>query len=298
MATSRHAEPVRIVDETPGVASLFENADRGTLKSHISECGLKRAVRRFGGEDAVEAFVEGVLEAEGRAYDVDEVRLVEDGSSLAMSDDVEAPALLVLPDEALLFVGADPTSTARTFPLFAFTVERTAPVPTPTTAEEALDLLKPGVVREAIDEREVVSRQGEWFLVSTDRVPIGRTWSPGREGASPLGNHVPTEYGFAVDEALFVERFHEAVPSAPSSLRSVPEILEAVRGWNDSTLDRPSYDLVQEIGETVFVRGSVRHRHRDHGNLDAGGRWREAHTHDVDVYTGDDVDGDFRVMLD
>lgn len=298
MATSSHAEPVRIVDETPDVPSLFENATRGTFREHIAICGLKRAVRRFGGEATVEAFVEGVLEADWRGYHVDEARLVEDGSSLAMSDDVVAPVLLALPDETLLFVGADPTSTARTFPLFAFTVERTAPVPTPTTAEEALDLLKPGAVREALDDREVVSRQGEWFLVATDRVPVGGTWSPGREGASPLGNHVPTEYGFAVDESLFVERFHEAVPSAPSSLKSVPEILETVRKWDNSTLDRPGYELVQEIGDTVFVRGSVRHRHRDHGNLDAGGRWREAHTHDVDVYTADDVDGDFRVMLD
>lgn len=83
----------------------------------------------------------------------------------------------------------------------------------------ALELLRPGDVRLAFEDDDPPQRKGEWWLLPTRKVPVGSTWKPGLQsrpfGPSPLGNHVPTEYGFGVTDDVFMERFEEIAPEAP-----------------------------------------------------------------------------------
>lgn len=51
----------------------------------------------------------------------------------------------------------------------------------------------------------------------------------------------------------------------------------------------PEWDAIREIADEIFVRGTLRHRDRDHYVEHLEDQWHEAQTHDVDVFTGDDV---------
>jgi hypothetical protein len=166
------------------------------------------------------------------------------------------PVLLAFPDESLFFVGRDPTATAQTIPLFGFVIERGSPYPTPSTAKEALDLLRPGKVREAFEtDGPTPARQGEWFLLPTDLVPVSSVFKPGVNarpyGPSPLANHIPREYAFTVPDDVFVERFHEISPTAPDSIVEPPEAIDWLyrqRFFDDSeTLEIP--DAIPEWDE-------------------------------------------------
>jgi len=237
-------------------------------------------------------FVNTVLVELGKDVEVADARLVD---MIGPTDDVEFGDLLIFTDESLLFVGSDPTA-ADAVPLFAFAVEPYEPVPGPDSARDALDLLKPDAVQQAIEQEEYdPTRQGEWWLRPTQQVPLGTTFSPGVSsrpyGPSPLGNHVPREYGFGVKDRVFIERFHERAPKAPSTLGSIPEIIQ----WTARQQRKhrppdyaPDWSDIREIGEQVFVRGTLRHRENDHFVENVGEDWHEAQTHNIDVYTGDD----------
>lgn len=201
--------------------------------------------------------------------------------------------LLVWPDETLMFVGSDPTASGP--PWFAYTISPFEPVPAPTDAQAALDRLKPPAVRDVVHEEGFVpQRQGEWWLRPTELRPTGETFRPGsaaqRHPPSPLGSHVPTEWGISASDAQFMSRAREAV-DLPSSVATVPEVVE----WSVRQINKPDSDLrwhdVRQWANDVLVRGTIRHRDGDHPMEKVGTEWHLAETHDLECYTADDIEG-------
>lgn len=257
------------------------------------------------------AFVKALLPEVGKDDFVDDrrqvhhyeqlkqVRLVDELDA-AQTEDVDLAVLFALPDESLLFVGSDPTA-ADTSPFFGFIIEPFEPVPAPATAQDALDLLRPGTVRDAFAEGDEPDRQGEWWLLPTQRVPVGERYKPGVNarpyGPSPLGNHVPREWGMTTPVDEFMSGARERA-TLPDSVATPPEVVEWVHRQQlrvptpDSALD---WDDIQELAGEILVRGTLRHRENDHFVENLGDDWHLAITHDMEVYTGDDVG---RVVLD
>jgi hypothetical protein len=276
---------LRIVDESdsheigdePTLPTAYEDAEEVDLSAYASYSFPK--------------FISAVLEAVGKDFDGSEVRLVDE---IDDPDDVHFGLLLAAPDESLLFVGSDPTA-KDSIPWFAFTIERHEPIPAPDTAQDALDLLKPPQVQDIEHEDDwLPNRHGEWWLYPTNCVPAGTVFTPGVQstpyGPSPLGNHVPREYAFTVTDRAFMDTFHEAV-SAPSSLATPEEAIE----WTARQIqkphvdDHPNWADIRSFGGDIIVRGSVRHRDNDHFVENLGDIWHKAATHDIEVYTGDEV---------
>jgi hypothetical protein len=232
---------------------------------------------------------------------LDDIRLVDELNP-DETDDVDLGLLFALPDESLLFVGSDPTA-KDTRPLFGFVVEPFAPFPAPTSAQDALDLLRPGAVREAFArDGDEPDRQGEWWLLPTDKVPTSLVYKPGVDsrpyGPSPLGNHVPREYGFTTREPDFLDAVRERVPALPDSVQSAPEVMEWVHRQHQKRPTpeyAPEWDTIQDAAGEILVRGTLRHRENDHFVENAGDDWHSAQTHDMNVYTADEFD---RVVLD
>lgn len=231
---------------------------------------------------------------------LDELRVVDD-LDVDETDDVDEAVLFALPDESLLFLGADPTAKDTT-PLFAFIVEPFAPIPAPTSAQDALDLLRPGQVRDAFQEGDEPDRQGEWWLLPTRKVPIGETFEPGVNsrpfGASPLANHVPREWGMTVSTTEFMDGVRDRVDELPDSIITPPEVVE----WTHRQHQRvptpeyaPEWGEIQDLAGEILVRGTLRHRDDEHFVESLGETWHVAETHDMDVYTADEFD---RVVLD
>ncbi|MFW5900868.1 MAG: hypothetical protein ACOCTH_03770 [Halodesulfurarchaeum sp.] len=242
-------------------------------------------------------FVGNVAQQEGIGFENhrEDVRLLHRADWL---DDDEYGAnyglLLVWPDETLMFVGSDPTANGP--PWFAYTVDPLEPVPAPTTAQDALDRLKPPAVRDVIHEDGFVpKRHGEWWLRPTPLAPTV-TFKPGvgskPYGPSPLGNHVPTEWGITVPGDVFVQTAREAVCDyLPSSVQTPPEVIDwSVRQINKDGHDLEWHDVRQWAGD-ILVRGTVRHRDHDHPLEKLGDDWHVAETHDIEVYTADDITG-------
>lgn len=258
------------------------------------------------------AFIKALLPAVGKDDYLDDRRHVHhykqlgdlrrvDELDASATDDVDLAVLFALPDESLLFVGSDPTA-RDTAPLFGFVVEPVAPIPAPATAQEALDLLRPGQVREAFDAGVEPDRQGEWWLLPTRKVPVGATFDPGVNsrpfGASPLANHVPREWGMTVAPDEFMTCVRERVPELPASIETPPEVIEWTHRQHQK-IPTPEHVLkwedVQELAGDILVRGTLRHRENDHFVENLGEQWHVAKTHGMDVYTADEFD---RVVLD
>lgn len=247
---------------------------------------------RFGRDP--DRFVRAVASELGKDGLVDDVRLVDD-LDLEETDDVDLGALLAFPDESIMFLGSDPTA-RDSVPLFAIVIERHQPIPAPETAHDALNLLRPEDIRDAFEtEGDAPARQGEWWLLPTRKVPVGTHFQPGVNerpyGPSPLGNHVPREYGFTVPDDEFMDVVRDCVDELPSSITSPPEVIE----WVDrqhrkaSTPEfAPTWDEIQNLAGDILVRGTLRHRENDHYVEDVGEEWHSAQTHNMDVYTGDD----------
>lgn len=287
------ARQLHIVDEESEQAletprSLYEQAPESELPLDM-EIGPRP-----------DRFVEAVLEELGkpdRGVGTWNARIVDRLEDDHLGD-VDLGVLLAFPDESLMFVGSDPTA-RDAIPLFGFIIERGMPLPTPQTAQEALDLLRPGEVQEAFAEGDAPPRQGEWFLLPTELVPVGSVFKPGVKkrpfGPSPLGDHVPREYAFTITDDGFMRRFDEIAPQA----RGVNRPSEAV-GWlhRQRFFDDvgaveipdavPEWEDLQDLAGDILVRGTLRHRENDHFLENVGDRWHRAVTHDVDVYTGDD----------
>jgi hypothetical protein len=237
-------------------------------------------------------FVEEVAEAEAVEHDGHaDARLLHRQDWL---DDPEYGAdyglLLVWPDETLMFVGSDPTAAGP--PWFAYTSDPLEPVPAPDTAQEALDRLKPPTVRDVIHEDGYVpQRQGEWWLRPTPLMPTV-TFRPGVGsepwGPSPLGSHVPTEWGITVPGDVFVQTACDDT-AVPTSVQTPPELVDwAVRQVRKDEL---AWHDVRQWGDDVLVRGTIRHRDHDHPVEEIGSEWHAAETHDLEVYTADDIEG-------
>lgn len=250
-------------------------------------------LRDYEGAYSFPRFVTAVCDAIGKDYGQDDARVLD---AMPETTDINFGILLVFPDEMLLFVGSDPTANDA-IPWYAFAIEPMEPVPTPTTAQDALDLLKPPAVRDHIaDDGWIPDRHGEWWLLPTTLVPAGSVYQPGVSsrpfGASPLGNHVPREYAFTVQDDEFMERFEAVCPDAPTSIKTPTEVIQ----WTRRQLRKattpeyaPSWADIRHCADEVLVRGTVRHRDNDHFVEKLGDQWHRALTHDFEVYTGDGV---------
>jgi hypothetical protein len=247
-------------------------------------------LRDYTAEYSFPTFITAVCRETNIEGDSDSARLV---SELENPDDTDFGLLLAFPDETLMFVGSDPTA-KDSIPWFAYTIERAEPMPAPDTAQDALDRLKTPSVRDVEHEDNFLPpRHGEWWLLPCSLVPGGTVFSPGVSskpyGASPLGNHVPREYAFAVSDDEFMSRAQAEV-DLPSSIETPPELIE----WANRQIKKPHEDVlswadVRAWAGEVLVRGTLRHRDNDHfvENLDE--TWHTAGTHDIKVYTGDDM---------
>lgn len=209
--------------------------------------------------------------------------------------------LLIFPDDRRLFIGEDPTS-KETVTLFGFIVDAHEPIPLPSSVEEAVDLLKPAGVKQALEEGTTApQRQGEWWLLDTDEEPAGSAFSPGVSerpfGGSPLENHVPREYGLAVSDNEFMRRFAEACPELDGRVSTPHEAFEQVwRGWEIASFDGvelqtdlPELRDLRRLAEQIYVRGTLRHRNNEHYMEKVGEGWKIAQTHHVEVYTADNL---------
>lgn len=254
-------------------------------------------------DDDVDRFIRELSTELGKQELRNAIRRV-DSLDVDETDDVDLAELLVFPDESLLFIGSDPTA-RDAIPLFGFIVEAFAPIPKPTTAEDALDLLRPEEIRAAFEDdvEDEPARQGEWWLLPTLKVPVGTVFKPGVKarpfGPSPLGNHVPREWGMTVSDDAFMAGVRELVDELPASIDTPPEVVE----WADRQLRKvpvpeyaPTWEEIQELAGDILVRGTLRHRENDHFVEHLGETWHTAQTHDMDVYTGDDYLE--RVVLD
>lgn len=282
-------QQVRAVDpeeHRPDIETELERADEWETAAEID---LSDVCENY----TFPMFVASVLEEVGLDYDADELRMIDE---IANPEDVHFGVLLVGPDEGQLFVGSDVTA-ADAIPWFAYHIGPAEPIPAPADAREALDRLKTPEVRDVEAENGwLAPRHGEWWLLPTQMVPGGSVFKPGVSespyGPSPLGNHVPREYAFIRPDSQFMAAFREGVPQAPRSLKTPPEVLE----WTYRQVQKehppeyaPDWAKIRDWGGEVLVRGTIRHRDGDHHVHDCGDVWHKAQTHNIRVYTGDEV---------
>jgi len=275
-----HAEKTIDADDLDGAGVPLRYAD-------ATEFDLGRMTDEY----AFPRFVDAVADRDGIDADHGEARLLDRQEQI---DDPEYGAawglLLVWPDETVMFVGSDPTATGP--PWYAFTVGPTEPVPAPETAQDAADRLKPPAVRDTIAEDGFVpQRHGEWWLRPSPLAPAGTTFMPGVQrkpfGPSPLGNHVPREWGMSVTDDVFMQCARDH--GAPASASTPPEVIRwATRQVRRGDLD---WHTLRQWADDVLVRGTVRHRDHDHPVETLGEQWHAAETHDFEVYTADDITG-------
>lgn len=281
---------VRDVDAPAGTYEAGEEAFQEIQRSQYDRA-YDVNLRDYGSY-SFPRFISAVLDKVDRDYTAADARLVDEMES----PEVDFGLLLAYPDESLMFVGSDPTANDA-IPWFAFVIEPMAPIPTPKGATDALDLLKPESVKQAVYQDDYLpDRHGEWWLLPTTMVPVGDVLKPGVSsqpyGPSPLGNHVPREYAFGVSNAEFMRRFSENVDAAPDSLGTVPEVIEWT--WRQQQKVNPPDGIpdwadIRAWAREVLVRGTVRHRENDHFVENLGEQWHKATTHDIRVYTGDEV---------
>lgn len=236
-------------------------------------------------------FAEDLIEHVGIEHDLREARFAGiDGLGI----DEDLGALLVFPGDTRLFVGTD--TTARDSGWFGFLVGEPA-----ETVDDVRNLLTPDAAQDARRNGLDPHRQGEWFLVETDRTPAGTIQKPGVNsrpyGGSPLENHVPREYALGVDDATFLERAQRILPDAArvEEPHDAIEYVHQIHAFDDDPMieapdEAPWMEELREIAEDIFVRGTVRHRERDHFMASIGDEWHLAVTHDFHVYTPSDGD--------
>lgn len=242
------------------------------------------------------AFVRGILREEDLNHRFAAGRTL-DFRSMAHE---EPGALLIYPDETRVFVGRD--ETAHTRGDYGFVVKPNDPVPLPESVEEALDLLKPLGVRSQMEEQgELPPRQGEWWLLETDRTPEGSIFKGGVSerpfNGSPLESHVPTEFGFGVEDDVLANWFESQYPDVVNEGDSLQDIFSRVQKATEieelsgleANYERPTFGEIREAANGVFIRGTLRHRENDHYMERIGDEWELARTHDMEVYTADNT---------
>jgi len=241
-------------------------------------------------------FADELADHSDAGWAIEEYRVAEVYNPRTQDEALEL--LLVASDGTRMFIGEDLTARDSNG-LYGYVIQPDDRLPLVRTTQEALDLLKPAQAASAEMEDVTPIRQGEWFLVPTDEVPvsdhISGEVSQRPFGGSPLENHVPTEYALGVDEDEFVRRFEAACPELEGRFDTPQEVFQRVQQAfeiaqvEDVELetDVPSFDSVREMAEPIFVRGTLRHRENDHYMERIGEDWHLAVTHDVDVFTID-----------
>lgn len=278
----------------------YDETASGTLVRELDrvyEDAAEVDLHDYGSSYSFPRFISAVCKRAGLDLDADDARLVDE---IHDPDDVHFGILLALPDESLLLAGSDPTA-KDSIPWFTFVVKRHQPMLAPRSAQEALDMLKPPTVQSIEHEDDwLPNRHGEWWLLPTNCVPAGTIFTPGVQstpyGPSPLGNHVPREYAFTVSDHKFMEQFHTQA-DAPETVSTPPEAIDwAARQQQKPHIDdAPTWTDIRELAGDVLVRGTVRHRDNDHFVENLGEVWHKAQTHDVEVYTGDEVATDIHL---
>lgn len=193
------------------------------------------------------------------------------------------------------FVGRD--ETASNAGIFGFAVTPGEPVPFVSSVDEALQLLEPVPVTEAVEDcDDSVVRQGEWFFVPADDSPESQVFKGGvgsrPYGESPLQNHVPRDYAFGASVQEIMERIEDRVPGLLDRVDEFEDLIEALSGmhewhWLNSYIGDSEKITLQELYREVFggvyVRGTVRHQRKDHGMISLGEQWYNTYTHALDV---------------
>lgn len=198
------------------------------------------------------------------------------------ADHAEEGVLLTHESGVQVYIGWDSTA----YPdndLFGFVpFDGTEGTPVPSAAD-ALDLLKPFAA--AAREDDMVTRQGEWFLVPTDDHPGSGPCKPGvgsrPYGGSPLESHVPREYALGVSAGTFLQRVHEAF-DVPADIRNVQPFFDWLHAQDAAS---ELFEEARDLAEGVYVRGTVRHRGNEHYLANVGEEWHRAVTHDREVMT-------------
>lgn len=177
--------------------------------------------------------------------------------------------------------------------VFGFVLEQEYRAP---SASDTISLLKPTDVAAAEQDGKDVRRQGEWYLVPADEVPAGTIQRPGvgsrPYGGSPLGSHVPREWATGVPDDEFVAKFHDEI-DANVTAETPQAVVEALGSW--SVRRQTSFADLREMAGGIYVRGSLRHRDREH-EMETVDGWHRARTHDRDVLTIDTTTN--RVQID
>lgn len=255
-------------------------------ESLMDENGVPRPESELSGLDSVLSY-----------YEAEFVRnLLRDSESdisfedLKILDQSGSDFLSIGPDRTLAFIGRD--ETASNAGIFGFTVCPSDPVPFVGTVEEALGLLKP---TEVLDSSGV-QRQGEWFFVPVEDSPDSQVFKGGVGSRpyleSPLQNHVPRDYAFGASVQEIMERIGQRISDLLERVNRFQKLIEALSGmhqwhWLNSYIGRSGevtlQELYQEVFGGVYVRGTVRHRRKDHGMLSLGEQWHRAYTHGFDV---------------
>lgn len=276
--------------KTPADPNLYEHAHAISFGRYFAH-----RVRRF--VNAVNEEIElGPDQSYGdRTWNATDAKVAE---VFGHASDDPLQLLLVYEDETRQYVGEDETSKAGS-ELFTFYVYPNDEYPMVRTVDEALSLLKTPGVDQALIDGVGPKRQGEWWLLEDQGEPAGSVFRPGVGerpfGESPLGNHVPREYGFGVPDDVFVERFVEHTPELAGWIDTVDDAvwhvmkageLEALDGFELLT-DVPSPSEIREMAEGIYVRGTLRHRESEHYLETIGDEWHRAETHDMDVWTVD-----------
>lgn len=280
---------LRVIDAEPEEQHDTTTVDSVETQSHYADAD-EFALGDY--EYPVPGFIRELLAELDKDMSVPDARLVD---TIKPSKDIDDGMLVAWPDESLMFIGKDPTAKDQ-MPWYAFTVEPMEPVPTPETATDALDLLKPPEVRDVVTETDwIPNRHGEWWLLPTQMIPASDEFKPGVAsqpyGPSPLANHVPREYAFTNTNNEFMATFENAVPEAPDYLDGVPDVLEWAQRQHrkEPTPDyAPDWADIREWAGDVLVKGTIRHRDDDHF-VETCETWHKAVTHRIEVYTSDAV---------
>lgn len=196
------------------------------------------------------------------------------------------------PDGTQILVARDETSKNSGF--FSIVLEENSGV---KTVADALETLKPDSVKVAERTEDIqVRRQGEWWFVEANEEPafsVSGELGVKPFGYSPMDTHVAKEYGFGLkrDELLRELSLYISDGECKQVFDNVPRCFDSIRNrdilWEGNWSGRfPEFDWdrIESICEGIYVRGTVRHRNREHYMLDLEDNWYQAFTHDATVY--------------
>jgi len=219
------------------------------------------------------------------------------GGEARVLDKDGGDVLLVYPGDVRVFVGKDETATNAG--VYGFTVPEDVRL---ETTKQCVEFLRPNRVADRFGDskcRDPV-RQGEWWFLKTDDSPGSKVFKGGLGekpyGVSPLQSHVPRDYAFGVREEEVFDRMRRVCPFLAEEIDELDELLYQVSnnmlqwGYASSEGLVSLRELVEQVFDGVYVRGTVRHRDGEHGMVSLGEQWHRALTHGRDVYSANPND--------